>query len=325
MIKGKPVAWLLEEDNPSARYMALTDLLERQAGDPLVVAAQTSIPGWGPARAILDAQWPEGYWMQPGIGYSPRHKATVWQVIFLAALGMPRTEALHRACTYVLENSRLPDGMFSAYKTSKGATACLNGNLLRAMLQLGFDDPRLEESLEALAKGVLHQGFRCRFNIPVAGAGMPARMQAGLPCAWGAVKTLGALAEVPKEGRSQAMQAAIGEGIILLSQGDPTKGDYPAATEPSPRWSGFGFPLDCSADLLEVLEVLGRLRVDQIPWLASAVEVILSKSSQAGRWPLEHTPKNTWARFGKIGQPNKWVTLRALRVLKDWGEFRPEQ
>src|SRR5512139_117562 len=142
MTAADPLPWLLETENPSARYLALTGLLDRPADDPEAQAARDAIPGWGPARAILDAQWPEGYWMQPGIGYSPMHKATVWQVIFLAALGAPRTEAIDRACAYVLDHSRLPDGRFSAYKTAQGATSCLNGSLLRAMKRLGFMDPR---------------------------------------------------------------------------------------------------------------------------------------------------------------------------------------
>ena len=118
MTHADPLPWLLEPENPSARYLALTGLLDRAADDADVVAARSAIPGWGPARAILNAQWPEGYWMRPGTGYSPKHKATVWQVIFLAAMGTPCTTAVEGACAYVLEHSRLPDGRFSAFKKS---------------------------------------------------------------------------------------------------------------------------------------------------------------------------------------------------------------
>ncbi len=76
MSDAEVLAWLLEAENPSVRYLALTDLLDRPADDPEFMAAQATIPGWGPAKAILEAQWPEGYWMRPGVGYSPKHKAT---------------------------------------------------------------------------------------------------------------------------------------------------------------------------------------------------------------------------------------------------------
>ncbi len=318
------VNWLLEPDNPSARYLALTGLLDHPAGDGEAMAAQEAIPHWGPAQVILNAQWPAGYWMRPGAGYSPKHKATVWQVIFLAALGAPRTEAVERACAYVVEHSRLPDGRFSAHKTARGAIPCLNGNLLRAMLQLGYEDPRLEESLEALAGMAVHDGFRCRFNAPNP---PPARMRDGLPCAWGAIKALGAFAQVPEDQRSLALQAAIEAGVEFLLGGDGlagpgtplATGNYPTATEPSPLWREFGFPLGYTSDLLEALEVLGRLGVRPDPGLAPAVEAVLGKRDAQGRWALEYTPENTWARLGAVGQPNKWVTLRALRALRRLG------
>jgi len=310
-----PLPWLLEAANPSARYLALTDLLERPADDREVIAARAAIPGWGPAQAILDAQWPKGYWMHPGVGYSPKYKATVWQVIFLAALGTPRTKTIDQACAHVLEHSRLPDGRFTAHKTAKGAVVCLNGNLLRAMLQLGYQDPRLEESLEVLADTVARNGFRCRFNAP---SPKPARMDEGLPCAWGAIKAMGAFARVPEERRSPVVQAAVTAGISLLFSADLQSGGYPTATGPSPLWHKFGFPLGYTSDLVEALEVLGHVGANQDPRLAAAVETVQSKQDAAGRWLLDYSPGNTWADFGRVGQPSKWVTLRALRSLRQY-------
>jgi hypothetical protein len=326
--RADPLPWLLERESPSARYLALTELLDRPANDPEAMAARSAIPAWGPARAILDAQWPEGYWMRPGVGYSPKYKATVWQIIFLAALGAPRIAAVDRACAYVLDHSRLPNGRFSAHKTAKGAVACLNGNLLRAMLQLGYKDPRVIESLDALAEMVVHDGFRCRFNAPTPA---PARMRDGLPCAWGAIKALGAFAEVPEDRRSPAVEAAIEAGIEFLLDGDGSggsapnlvSGSYPTVTEPSPLWQKLGFPLGYTSDLLEALEVLGRLGQGSDPRLAPAIEAVLGKRDGQGRWTLEYTLENTWARFGTVGRPNKWVTLRALRALKRLGLALP--
>ena len=318
MTGADPIPWLLETENPSARYLTLTGLLGRPLDHPEALAAQSAIPGWGPARTILDAQWSEGYWVGPGIGYSPKYRATVWQVIWLAALGAPRTEALERACDYVLGQSRLPDGRFSARKTAQGAVACLNGNLVRAMRQLGFEDSRLDESTEALAGMVVRDRFRCRFNAPNP---KPARMHDGLPCAWGAIKALGAFAEMPGRERSAEVRSAVQEGLALMASEDLANGSYPAATGSSPLWQTFGFPLGYTSDLLEALEVLGRLGAGHVPGLAAAVAMVRSKQSNAGRWELEYTPDNTWASFGQLGQPNKWVTLRALQALRYWEEL----
>jgi len=313
--------WLLEPENPSARYLTLKGLLGRAADDPEVVAAREAIPDWGAAKAILEAQWPEGYWVEPGVGYSPKYRATVWQVIFLGALGAPRTEAIARACAYVLDHSRLPDGRFSAHRTAQGAVTCLHGNLLRAMLQLGYADPRLDEVAESLAQMVARDDFRCRFNAPGAAQGRPpARMDEGLPCAWGAVKALGAFAELPEGRRNPLVQAAIEAGLALLLDGDLASGDFPTGGEPSPLWSRFGFPLGYTSDLLEALEVLARLGVLPDARLKPAIDVVRRKQDERGRWALEYTPERTWASFGKIGRPNKWITIRALCVLKAWGQ-----
>jgi len=326
-----PLAWLLEPANASSRFICLRDLLDRPAGDPDLTAAQQAIPRQEPARAILDAQWPEGYWIAPGVGYSPKHKATVWQLIYLATLGAPRTAAIDRACAYALDNSRLPDGRFTSHAGdlsprrhhARGAVACLNGNLLRAMAQLGYADPRLDQSLEALADMVLRDQFCCRFN---ASRPLPARMADGLPCAWGAIKALAAFAQVPPADRSPAVQQAIATGIAFLldEQGAATSLsplEYPTATAPSPLWLRFGFPLGHTSDLLELLEVLARLGLGPDPRLAAAADLVQGKQDGAGRWALEYTPQNAWADFGETGQPNKWVTLRALRALKLCGHW----
>jgi hypothetical protein len=45
--------------------------------------------------------------------------------------------------------------------------------------------------------------------------------------------------------------------------------------------------------------------------------VIREKQDAHGRWALEYDyTGKSWVDFGAKKQPNKWVTLRALRVLK---------
>ena len=67
---------------------------------------------------------------------------------------------------------------------------------------------------------------------------------------------------------------------------------------------------------LETLLVLTSLGRGRNPRLAGAIEFTLSKQDKEGRGSLEYSPAKTWARFGQKGQPSKWVTLNALRVLK---------
>lgn len=294
------LVWLLEPENPSARALALQHLLGRPAGDRELEAARAAIPAWGPARDILAAQWPAGYWMAPGVGYSPRHKATVWQVIFMAALGAPRTAAIDAACVYVLDQSRLPDGRFAAGRTARQATPGLNGNLLRAFGQLGYEDPRLLETAEALAGLVLRPRSRRHARQEAEGPGLAA-----------AARSLAGLASMPAPLRSPAMVEAMGiaaetllaEGGRALLQGE------------SPAWQRLGFPPADTPDLLEAIEALVEAGRGADPRLAAALDLVRSKRDRDGRWPLERTPGNTWGSFGQVNRPDKWVTIRALRCL----------
>ena len=71
---------------------------------------------------------------------------------------------------------------------------------------------------------------------------------------------------------------------------------------------------------------VGKVLVDEgpevpKPWdrarLAHALTLIRDKQDDQGRWPLEYSyTGKIWNDFGAKKQPNKWVTLRALRVLK---------
>jgi hypothetical protein len=69
--------------------------------------------------------------------------------------------------------------------------------------------------------------------------------------------------------------------------------------------------------VLQNLEVLAALGQAQDPRLANALVLLINKQDRQGRWMLEYTYNGkTWIDIEKKGQPSKWATLRALRVLK---------
>jgi hypothetical protein len=102
---------------------------------------------------------------------------------------------------------------------------------------------------------------------------------------------------------------------------DPATADYPrgfpnASGKPSGNWWKFGFPNFYVADILQICEALARLGYGKDPRLANAVQIIRGKQDKEGRWLMEYDyTGKTWVDFGPRKQPNKWVTLRALRVL----------
>ncbi len=337
-LKDDPLPWLLEADAavPGVRYFALTELLGRPAGDPEVTAARDLAMAGGPVPAILGAQAPDGFWVEPGPGYYPKYRGTVWQVMFLAQLGADgRDPRVRAAGEYVLDHTRSAYGGFSADGRPSGMIHCLQGNLATALLQLGWlRDERLAGALDWLARSVTGEGIApaTESSAPVryyrsgnSAPGFACSANNHLPCAWGAVKAMLALSQVPEEARTPAMRAAIAAGVAFLLGRDPAAADYPAAysAKPSGSWFRFGYPLAYVTDVLQNLEVLTALGCGADARLARAVDLVLSKQDDQGRWRLEYTYNGkTWADVEQKGKPSKWVTLRALRVLKRVAEAR---
>lgn len=332
------LAWLLEPDaaNPGVCYVALTQLLDRPLTDPQVVAARQAVMNSGPVPAILQAQATEGYWVEPGPGYYPKYTGTVWQIIFLAQLGADGSDPRVRAgCEYVLDHGRCGYGGFSAVDAPAGMIHCLQGNLAAALLDLGWwGDERLAVALDWLARSITGAGIapaeardapRRYYRSGNSAPGFACSANNHLPCAWGAVKAMLALSKVPAAGQTAAIQAALETGLTFLLGRDPATADYPMgyATKPSRSWFQFGYPIAYVTDLLQNLEVLTNLGYGRDPRLAAALELLLQKRDGRGRWKMEYSYNGkTWADVEAKGQPSKWVTLRALRVLKRSGHFQ---
>lgn len=331
-VKADPLPWLLDESTPAVRHQALRGLLDRAADDPGVVTALAAAMSSGPIASILAAQNPAGWWAKPGHGYGPKYTGTVWQVIFLDQLGAdgddPRIRA---ACEYVLDHSQSTSGGFGALGSGlarpapSGVVHCLNGNLLRAMIGFGLlDDPRVQASLAYQAASISGDGVD-RWYAVTPGPGFRCGANYGDPCAWGAVKSVLALARVPVERRTRAVAQALEQGASFLLSRDPAVADYPMGpqTRPSGSWFKLGFPSGYVADVLQTLEALCQAGMAADPRLDTAVEWLLAQQDAQGRWA------NRYPYAGKMvididrpGSPSKWVTLRACRVLKAVVESR---
>lgn len=292
----------------------------------------------GPVPVMLEAQNPEGYWVKPGAGYAPKYRGTVWQIIFLAQLGADGSDPRVRAgCEYVLEHSRAPGGGLSATARRSGLIHCLQGNLCAALIDLGWPgDARLDEALDWLARSITGEGIAPseERKAPVrylrsgnSAPGFVCSANNHLPCAWGAVKAVLAISKIPGSAlRCNALlkcvAPAIETGVEFLLGHDPAVADYPMgySTKPNRSWFKFGYPVGYVTDVLQNLEALTALGYGGDPRLEPALDLLLSKQDAQGRWKLEYTYNGkTWADVEQKGQPSKWVTLRALRVLKRVG------
>jgi hypothetical protein len=324
------VPWLLEHNNPGVRYLALRDLLDLSPDDRELKSARKVAHKEGPIAEVLSKMNKDGYWVKPGPGYNPKYSSTVWSIILLAQLGASVNEdkRIEQACKYVLDNMAT-GGQFTTSSSGapSGTIDCLQGNLCWALMEMGVDDPRLKTAYEWMARTVTGEGI-----APVGDKEAPVRYYAykcgptfacgannKLPCAWGGVKVMLALGRLPVKQRTPLIKRAIKQGVDFLFSVDPVTAKYPVGfgDKPSGNWWKFGFPVFYVTDLLQIAEVLVGLGYGSDPRLSNTLDLIREKQDSEGRWALEYDyTGKTWIDFGKKKQPNKWVTLRALRILK---------
>jgi len=330
-LRGDSVSWLLESDSANVRYLAMRDLLDLPTDDKKLKAARKLAHKEGPIAHILSKMQEEGYWQRPGTGYGPKYKSTVWALILLAQLGasVKEDKRIKLACKYYLDHALNPGGQISAMTNNapSGTIDCLQGNMLWSLMTLGYEDKRMDSAYEWMARTLTGEGV-----APITDKHAPVRYYGykcgptfacgasnKLPCAWGGVKVMLAFARLPVQKRSALIKRAIRQGVDFFFSVDPSTAKYPNgwAEKPSGNWWKFGFPVFYVTDILQIAEALVGLGYGRDPRLASTLELVRSKQDDAGRWPLEYNyDGKTWMRFGKMKEPNPWVTLRALRVLK---------
>lgn len=329
-LRGDSVRWLLASDNPGVRYLALRNILDLPSDDRKLKAARKTAHRDGPISVILANMEQEGYWVTGGPGYNPKYRSTVWSLILLAQLGASAKEdqRIERACNYLMDHMA-EGGQFTT--TSSGAPSgtvdCLQGNLLTSLMELGYDDPRLDKAYQWMARTVTGDGIAplenkdapIRYYAYKSGPGFACGVNNQLPCAWGAVKVMLAFSKLPTDKRAPLIRKAIKQGVDFFFSIDPVTAAYPTrdGSKPNRAWWKFGFPVFYVTDLLQLAEMLVSLGYDTDARLSKTIDFICEKQNEQGQWLMEYDyAGKTWLDFGKKSEPNEWVTLRALRVLK---------
>jgi hypothetical protein len=319
MPRDKVLNWLLEPDQPSVRYLTLTQLLGRKETDSDVRDAKARIPKVGWAADMLARRDPGGWWVRDRGWLEPRFLGTHWNLLALADLGASReTPEVRASCEFWMAKSPLVGGGVGGFGKGKGHH-CYTANMARGLIRLGYpEDDRVRRTMEWLVKTAHPKGgWSCRFSRE--GPATSRTLDA-----W---EGLGAFAVYPREKWTGGMRAVVertAEYYLeheLHQQGDPY--------EP---WYRFHWPVHYYYDLLVGLDVLTALGYGDDKRLGFALDLLKKKRRKDGRWNLdanqpdmspaaeawyaEHPKQRpTPLAFETPGEPSKMITLRALTVL----------
>jgi len=325
LLNADPTDWLLEKDNPSVRYFALRDLFDLPETDEQVQAAREEIMKTGLVPEILEIQKDPAYKQKYPAYYTDKYKGLIWSLIALAEMGAAPIEQIREQCEYLLDHSqeRL-DGGFSMHEAVKigggrinEVVPCLAGNMVWSLIHFGYlNDDRLQRGIGWLIKFMrLNDG--AEENPQAAPYDKLEACWGKHTCHMGVVKAMKALGEIPKESRSTQMEATLSACVEFMLIHHIYKRSHDLGRTAKPGWLKFGFPMMYQTDVLEVLDILAANGIKDSR-MEEAVELVLAKQDALGRWSMEnaYTSDRMLVSFGRQGEPNKWITLKALRVLK---------
>jgi hypothetical protein len=339
ILKESPVEWLLEKSNPSVRYFALRELLDEPVDSGEVVAAKGPIPESAIVRKILSKQDPRGYWEEPNSPYLPKYKSSYWTIMILSRLGLDRThERVASACEFIFRFQQ-GEGGFSSdtvetalmeyeYRRRKGKIlppksefvssliyesqlTCLTGNMTAALIRLGYEaDLRVKKAIRWLVKVQDRDGgWLCPY--------WKAHKRDRHACFMGTICPMEAFSEVSAKNLTNDMKETVSRAAEFLLMHRLFKADHHNYGVINKSWLELSYPWFAGYNVLRGLDVLTKLGYSKDERLCDAVEVLLQKRQSNGAWILQNSSEGRMqANMEKKGQPSKWITLIALRVLK---------
>ena len=316
------VEWLLGEENPSVRYWALQQLQDKPRSDAGVIEAQERIMQSDCVKTIMAAQTKDSFWENSDNMYLPKYRAATHTLLILAELGAARTPEIESAIEHLFLFQR-DSGHFRTKipKTAKAQASivkdgcCFDGNILYYLLHFGYlEDSRVQKLLDFQVDyyDEIIGGWKCRAYPIDPSKVFPSN------CFMGRVKMLRGLASIPPASRSKSIGSIIDREIeVILENGIYKYLKNPdGSRKEKAGWKRFGFPLFYQSDLLEVLDTLTTLGVRD-ERMQQAIDLVITSRGKDGKWLLKNSYNGKMlCDIDVKGRSSKWITLRALRVLR---------
>jgi len=295
--------WLLDAD-PSIRWQVMRDLTDAPADSVAAERSRVASEGWG-AR-LLGQQHADGQW---GDGVAtPFWWSNMYTMLFLRDLGVDPTSDRARAAIDLVRANVTWGPEFGNSPFFEGEVEpCINGRVVALGAYFGERSDRLVDRLlsEQLADG----GWNCEAERGSVRSSFHTTICV-LEGLLAFEQTFGATSPVT-DARQRAHEYLLERRLQRrLSTGEIIQ----------PAWTRFAFPTLWHYDVLRALDYLRAADVPPDARIEEAVAVVLERRQDDGRWLLDVRHRDTLHEemAGTVGAPNRWITLRARRVL-DWG------
>lgn len=297
--------WLIEGDT-SIQYQVHRDLLDEPRPE---LQARISQEGWG--AQYMEKRRPDGHWGQDF--YQPKWISTHYTLLDLKNLQVPPDHPDIRASVdNIAHNYKSEDGGINPGKTIKESDVCVNGMFLNYACHFGIGPDHLNSIIDFIMQQRMPDGgFNCKKN----------REGARHSSMHSTISLLEGIWEYKRNSYTYRLDelenaAEAAREFLLVHQ--LYKSDRTGETIHK-NFLRLSFPGRWYYDILRALDYFQDAGIGWDARMSSALEVLLSKRKADGRWPLQaKIPGKFHFEMEKPGQPSRWNTLRALRVLKTY-------
>jgi hypothetical protein len=296
------VDWLMDSD-PAIRWQVMRDLTDSPADDVATERAQIATKGWG-AR-LLALQPPDGRW--GGGAYFPEWTSTTPTLQLLRVFGLdPTSDATRRAIGLVRAHARWEHEDEPYFEGE--VEPCINCQAVAIGAYFGEDVRRVVDRLltEQMADG----GWNCEQENGSTRGSFDTTINV-LEGFLEYERAAGADSDVTAA-RLRGQEYLLERRLLRrLSNGQVANS----------RWLHLAFPNGWHYDVLRALDHLRDAGVVPDERMAEAIGIVESKRDADGRWPLDHVHHDELLvdLDEAEGRPSRWITLRALRVLR-WAD-----
>ena len=302
------IRWLLDSD-PSIRWQVMRDLTDASADE--IAGERARVATVGAGARLLARQGADGQW--GGAAWNRGWDSTMHVLMLLREMGLdPASDEARRALARVRDRvtwqgaEEYAGNPFFAGEVEP----CINGQVGAVGAYFGQDVRGIVERLltEQLPDGgwnceAVNGSTRASFNTTI--CVLEALLEYEL--------TNGARADVTAA-RLRGQEYLLERRLFRRkSTGEVIKQDRKG----NAAWTSFAFPTWWHYDVLRGLEYMRHARVSPDERVAEAIDLVESKRDGDGRWPLEtrYPGRMPVEIDAGVGQPSRWNTLRALRVL----------
>lgn len=296
--------WLLDSDS-AIRWQVMRDLLDAPDEEVAAERAKVATDGWG--AQLLAVQPANGVW--GGGAYFPEWTATTPTLQLLRAFGVdPANDKARRAIQLVRANARWEYDDLPYFDGE--VEPCINGQAVAIGAYFGQDVKVIVDRL--LAEQMEDGGWNCEQERgSTRGSLTTINVLEGLLEYERAPGANGDISAARVRGQEYLLERRL---LRRRSTGELAQ----------PRWLYLAFPNGWHYDPLRALDYLRDAEVTPDERMAEAIGVVESKRSADGRWPLDHAfHDELLVDLGEAeDQPSRWITLKALRVLRWYEEGR---